>query len=285
MVRVQGDVIMNVETRAEGTVPLPDVQKYIPTIDKLFDEIQNGIELNAAEIRVTYNEILGYPESVYIDYNAGIADEEFSAQVDYFAPVGSWQSALDQGKQKWEMQGVQSYTYLYYQDTQDVDNAGSKLVEVLDGIVVSVNGEPVKAIARSSFSEIPTMDDLFSRIQQAIDMDAFAVRVAYDEETGYPLDIHIDYDDRIVDDEWIAKATYPLLEKDLSETEVLETKVSETEFATEPPVTMAPTAAATDEADSVRGADAGVSMDSGVSMLTISTCLGRLSWMAMILMV
>jgi hypothetical protein len=46
------------------------------------------------------------------------------------------------------------------------------------------------------------MDDLFLRIQQAIDMDAFSAQVAYHEETGHTCcDIYIiDYDDRILVD-------------------------------------------------------------------------------------
>ena len=101
-------------------------------------------------------------------------------------------------------------------------------------------------------------------------MDAFAVRVAYDEETGHPFDIHIDYDDRIVDDEeWIAKATlYPV--------EIF--NASKTEVATEPPVTITPTASATGEDASDRG------LDSGHSMLTISACLGYLSWIAIMIL-
>jgi hypothetical protein len=99
LVRIQDDSIINVETEAGGTVPSADAQEYIPTFDELFDKIQKGIDLNSAEVRVTYHETLGYSELVFIDYNEPIADKAFSARVDYFAPVGSWQPELDQGKQ------------------------------------------------------------------------------------------------------------------------------------------------------------------------------------------
>ena len=210
LVQVQDDNVTKAETRDDGTALSADDQKSIPTIDELFDKIQQGIDLNSAEIRVTYNEFFGYPESVFIDYDYQLADEEFSARVDYFAPVGSWQQELDQRKQIWESQDIQSYTYQYDQVTQNVDAPNPKLVEVLDGIVLSVNREPVQAIANSSLPEIPTMEALFFRIQQAIDMEAFSVQVAYAVETGHPLEIHIDYDDRLVDDDWIVMATYPV---------------------------------------------------------------------------
>jgi hypothetical protein len=65
---------------------------------------------------------------------------------------------------------------------------------------VSVNGSSANTDTMS------TIDDLFSRIQDAIDLSAFSVQVSYDKTTGYPVDIYIDYDDRIADHEWIAKA-------------------------------------------------------------------------------
>jgi hypothetical protein len=74
-------------------------------------------------------------------------------------------------------------------------------------------------------------------------MNAFTVQqVAYDEATGRPSDIYIDYDNRIVGHEWIVNATYPV------EIDALDNVV-----VTDPPITMAPTAAAMDDPASVRG--------------------------------
>jgi hypothetical protein len=55
-----------------------------------------------------------------------------------------------------ESQDIQSSAYQHDQAIQDVDAAGPKLVEALDGIVVLVDGKPVQAIARTSSLEIPT---------------------------------------------------------------------------------------------------------------------------------
>ena len=55
--------------------PVPDMNEF-RTIDGLFDLIRDGIENQAYEIRVTYNETFGYPASVYIDYDFNMADEE-----------------------------------------------------------------------------------------------------------------------------------------------------------------------------------------------------------------
>ena len=48
----------------------------VPSIDDLFDRIENAIERQAVEIDVQWNEDLGYPESGYIDFDRRIADEE-----------------------------------------------------------------------------------------------------------------------------------------------------------------------------------------------------------------
>jgi hypothetical protein len=87
-------------------------------------------------------------------------------------------------------------------ETLDFDAAGTKLIEVVDGIVVKVNG------SSANTDIMPTIDDLFSRIQEAIDLSAFSISVFYDEMSGYPVDIYIDYDDRIIDEEWIATAVF-----------------------------------------------------------------------------
>lgn len=48
----------------------------VPSIDDLFDRIENAIERQAVQIDVQWNEELAYPESGYIDFDRRIADEE-----------------------------------------------------------------------------------------------------------------------------------------------------------------------------------------------------------------
>jgi hypothetical protein len=54
----------------------PDNSPELLTIDSAFTLIQEAIDQEAASITVEYNETLGYPMSISIDYNAMIADEE-----------------------------------------------------------------------------------------------------------------------------------------------------------------------------------------------------------------
>jgi hypothetical protein len=54
---------------------LPDKKEYY-TINELFDFIGEGVEKNAHEVQVTYDDAMGYPVSAYIDYEVDIEDEE-----------------------------------------------------------------------------------------------------------------------------------------------------------------------------------------------------------------
>ena len=49
-----------------------------PSIEQLFDEIQNAIDDQADYIDVDYDFTYGYPTNVYIDYDRRVADEEIS---------------------------------------------------------------------------------------------------------------------------------------------------------------------------------------------------------------
>ena len=61
----------------DGTPAKPDMLvNWLPTIDGIFDQIQSAIDRSAYSMTIRYNETYGYPESVSIDYNRMMADEE-----------------------------------------------------------------------------------------------------------------------------------------------------------------------------------------------------------------
>jgi hypothetical protein len=148
-----------------------------------------------------------------------IADEELSFSVLQLEPVpptdsvgpvvAESQSVLDTAKSSWEEVGLVTYTYVYQRSCECLpEDTAPKVVEVVDGVVVSVDGQPVQAVERSgNYDNIPTIDGLFEEIQRAIESNAFLVDVQYDDELGYPLSIYIDYDEFIADDELIISAT------------------------------------------------------------------------------
>ena len=59
--------------------PVPfSISDSYPSVEQLFDAIQDGIDRDADYIDVEYDFTYGYPTSVYIDYDRRIADEELS---------------------------------------------------------------------------------------------------------------------------------------------------------------------------------------------------------------
>lgn len=63
-----------------GEIPadLKDLFAKHDTIDKLFGILQSAAARNAAEIKVTYDDALGYPTEIAIDMDRQMADEEIS---------------------------------------------------------------------------------------------------------------------------------------------------------------------------------------------------------------
>lgn len=84
-IEVKNNAIVSVYNQQTGAVVDPaDYHSSFRTINGLFDLIQAAIKANAASINATYSKEKGYPESIYIDYNEMMADEEFGATVTNF---------------------------------------------------------------------------------------------------------------------------------------------------------------------------------------------------------
>jgi hypothetical protein len=52
------------------------ISNSFPSVEQLFDAIQDGIDRRADRIDVDYDPTYGYPTNVFIDYDRNIADEE-----------------------------------------------------------------------------------------------------------------------------------------------------------------------------------------------------------------
>lgn len=71
-----------VDTGQPTERPLAD----FPTVDDLFEVIRDAIHRDAFSIAATYDEELGYPTGVSIDYRENVADEEMGFVVSALAP-------------------------------------------------------------------------------------------------------------------------------------------------------------------------------------------------------
>jgi len=180
---------------------------YSLTIDDIFFLIKDGMDSNFSTVEVTYDEEYGYPKSVVLDPSDMAADDEYTLTIDYLAPLTEWQTDLEAGKTLWQAQNLSTYNYTYQLSCGECpyDYQKAKLVHVVDDVVVAVNGSPIQSSLGSSslsFDDVPTLDELFALIQDAINANAFQLGVTYDEEYGYPTSIGIDYDEMIIDEEF-----------------------------------------------------------------------------------
>ena len=83
-ITVRGRTIESVVSVAGG-VPR-DAAQY-PTIEGLFDLVQNAIDEDAATIRTEYDPARGFLASAYFDISERIADEELSVQATALVPL------------------------------------------------------------------------------------------------------------------------------------------------------------------------------------------------------
>ena len=64
--------------------------KQEKAISGYFDFIQDAINKDADNIKVTYNKTYGYPETISIDYNKKVVDEEISYEITHFNKTTSY---------------------------------------------------------------------------------------------------------------------------------------------------------------------------------------------------
>ena len=83
-VRVETLVVVD---DAEGPLA-PNLVAFYPTIDELFQVIEEALGDGVHELRVTYHPSLGYPTDLWVDRSPAIADEEFGYRVALVLPEG-----------------------------------------------------------------------------------------------------------------------------------------------------------------------------------------------------
>jgi uncharacterized protein DUF6174 len=117
---------------------------------------------------------------------------------------GSGQRAeLQRQHAKWALRQITSYRITYRRECF----CGAELtapteIEVRDGAIVSAHyadgNDPVPGAVQAF---LPTIEDLFAIVAEAIDHEADLLEVTYDQSRGYPRKIAIDYRFNTADDE------------------------------------------------------------------------------------
>lgn len=109
---------------------------------------------------------------------------------------------LADARRTWSRQGSASYRFTVSQLCFcGPDARGTFAVVVQGGRVTSVRDAETGA-PRTPHPGVPlTVEALFEKVEEAIDLDADDLEVRYHPELGYPLEIAIDYVELAVDDE------------------------------------------------------------------------------------
>ena len=111
---------------------------------------------------------------------------------------------LADARARWEAGGTVNYT-MYFQ-RQCIFCP----VDVINPVELTVRDDLIEAVFDLEL-EVPkaewqdgvylTVLELFDTVQDAIDLSASDIDVIYDETLGYPIEIHIDFNRRFVDDD------------------------------------------------------------------------------------
>ena len=116
--------------------------------------------------------------------------------------VDSVQAKVLKNQVRWERSNISTYTYTTSWHCFCMrEYVAPVIVEVVDGEIVDVN------FVDSSLGEVPepgrfvTIEGLFDHIQDALDGEAFNISATYDGQLGYPVEVFVDYDQRIADEE------------------------------------------------------------------------------------
>ena len=81
VVTVQYDNVISASYSPSNNSVLPERLDELLTVEELFQVIQKAINDEVARLDVTYNSKLGYPESIFIDIDERMADEEMTHSV------------------------------------------------------------------------------------------------------------------------------------------------------------------------------------------------------------
>lgn len=75
-IEVRGGAVEAVMLSQSGAPVSPELLPAFPTVDDLFDLIDEALRRDADLLEVTYDSPLGYPTSLRIDYRREVADDE-----------------------------------------------------------------------------------------------------------------------------------------------------------------------------------------------------------------
>lgn len=188
---VQDGEVLNADTLL--MIPDDGLPAEQLSVEDLFAKIEDALDRDAHLVDVSYDPILGFPRSVFIDLSELIIDEEFSFEVLSVTPEAEFSELLRKHRLQWEAQARPDYQvevecrgpWKFWAGTLAVAGGEIRDLTVADGDVLA--GDELPPDAR-------TIDDLFDLIE-AVLLEDRLLYARYDETTGHPRVIKIDWPD------------------------------------------------------------------------------------------
>ena len=111
---------------------------------------------------------------------------------------------LRSNRNLWESREPPAYDYILQRSSCEClpESLVPIRVTVHEGQIQSAVNVDSGALVSTEAQHVLSMDALFNLIEEAFEQDAFRVSVNYDLDYGYPSDIFIDYQSRMVDDQF-----------------------------------------------------------------------------------
>ena len=121
------------------------------------------------------------------------------ACTDLFGPE---QDTLAAARARWALTDADNYLFEFRRSCFCApDFVRPVRIQILDGVVSSAIYVDTEEPISLPLPSVPTIDDLFDEIQDALDRMAFSVMAEYDANMGYPTSISIDFIENVIDDE------------------------------------------------------------------------------------
>jgi hypothetical protein len=87
VVEVRNGKVTSVTAAENGKSVNPDYFQNYDSVAKLFEIVEDAIARDAYRLDIAYDETLGYPTQINIDYNQYMADEERYLTIENLAPI------------------------------------------------------------------------------------------------------------------------------------------------------------------------------------------------------
>jgi hypothetical protein len=118
-------------------------------------------------------------------------------------PASPEQSELESALETWDSLHPAQYTFTWQRSCECTSDTTRPIQITVTGnaITNAVYVDTQLAVSADVRSNLLTIEGVFDEIQQAIADGAYAVTVTYDQTSGAPLTVGVDYDEHLADEE------------------------------------------------------------------------------------